>query len=488
MSKGGKKRFFSIRTRLFLQVGAIVLVAISVILILNNFLLPEFYTRSEKKDMLSVYTLIDSYSPDEEGYESKISSLEKERSLSIDIYQHDGTPLYSGTNELFSQGGKTTISKQQTLDDGSVFEILTNEKAGKQYLVYNARLSGGQDIEIYSYKETVDSNANVAILITSATSIVALLMAVLFIYFYTGRFTKPLIRMSRITGKMSEMDFTEKCEVKGNDEISMLSQSINGMSDSLDATLRDLHAKNAKLEEDIEKEKALDRMRKEFISNVSHELKTPISIIRGYSEGAELLLDGGNTDSAKDYCNIIVREADKMNALVYELLELSTFESGAVEPNETEFDLAELIGDYLGDNEIKFSSAGISVENNTAMPMPCRADKIKIGMVFNNYVSNAVSHCDGDKLIKIYSEELEDVYRIKVFNTGSHISDGDLENIWTSFYRADKSRSRSEGRFGLGLSIVSAIQKMHSMGYGVKNAEGGVEFYFDVKKAPKISP
>lgn len=479
----GKKKFFSIRTRLFLQIGLIVLVAVGIILALNNLLLPGFYTNTEKNEMLNVYSLIDSYSPDEAGFSDKISSLEKERSLSIDIYKSDGTELYTGSTELFSQGGKTTISDQETTDDGFHFAILTNEKTKTQYLVLNAELSGGEDIDLYSYKDTIDANANMAIMITSATSIVALLAALLFIFFYSGRFTKPLIKISKITGKMADMDFTEKCEVKGNDEISVLSQSINGMSDSLDATLRDLNTKNAQLLEDIEKEKALDKMRKEFISNVSHELKTPISIIRGYSEGAGLMLENGETNSAKDYCDIIVKETEKMNALVYELLELSTYESGAVGINEESFDLSELIRDYLADNEIKFTAKKITVKNELPEAMPVTADRIKIGMVINNYVSNAVSHCEGERIIRLYSEDKSDKYRIFVFNTGDKISDEDIENIWTSFYRADKSRSRSEGRFGLGLSIVSAIQKLHAEDYGVENEDNGVFFWFDIKKS-----
>ena len=481
----GTKRFFSIRTRLFLQVGLIVLVAVVILLILNNSLLPAFYTRGEKNDMINVYKQIDEYSPGTVTFTAKISALEKARSLSIDIYAPDGTPMYVGTNELFSQGGKVTILKRENLDDGSAFEILKNEKSGTEYIVYNAKLSGGQDIEIYSFKETIDANANIAILITSAAGITALLFALLFIFFYSRRFTKPLIEMSTITGKMAQMDFSEKCEIKGNDEISVLSKSINGMSDSLDATLKDLSAKNAQLEEDIEKEKALEKMRKEFISNVSHELKTPISIIRGYSEGAQIMLESGDSKGAMDYCDIIVKESEKMNALVYELLELSTYESGAVSLNTETFDIAELICEYLNDNEMKLAAADIKVENELPESIICQGDSLKLNMVVNNYISNAVSHCDGERIIKIFSEENEETYRIFVYNTGNPISDEDAENIWTSFYRADKSRdrSRNEGRFGLGLSIVSAIQKLHSMDYGVENREGGVCFWFDVKKA-----
>ena len=219
MTEKGKKRFMSIRTRLFLQVGFVILIAIAFILVLNNFLLPDIYTRNEKRAMREVYRIIDGISPEDELYSHKINNYERANSLSIDIYQSDGTPLYYGTDELFSQGGKTTFSDYDEDKNGSHFEVLTNETTKSQYLVYFAPLSFGGEIEIYSMKDNIDANANTAILITSTTSVAALLLAVLFIFFYTRKFTKPLIKMSEVTARMSEMDFSQKCEVEGNDAL-----------------------------------------------------------------------------------------------------------------------------------------------------------------------------------------------------------------------------------------------------------------------------
>ena len=343
MTEKRQNKFFSIRTRLFLQVGFIMLIAIAVILILNNFLLPEIYTLNEKRDMVRVYKSIDGLSYEQEDYTQSIGAYEKANNFSIDIYLSDGTPIYYGTNELFSVEGKVTISQYKEESDGSFFEILTNEQSKSQYLVYGAHLSMGGEIEIYSQKDAVDANATLAALITSATSIVALLIAVVFIYFFTGKFTKPLIKMSSVTKNMASLDFSQHCDIQSNDEIGLLSSSINEMSDSLNNALKDLSEKNKKLEEDIEMEKTLEKIRKDFISNVSHELKTPISIIRGYSEGASMLLDSGDTKSAKEYFGIIVNETEKMNALVLQLLELSMYESGSVSVQSERFDIRSMI-------------------------------------------------------------------------------------------------------------------------------------------------
>ncbi len=477
-----RKKFISIRARLFFQVGAVILAAIIIILALNNFLLPEIYTRNEMSAMKEIAKEIDGISYTEAGFSEKISLYEKQNSISIDIYLPDGTPLYYGTNDIFASGGKIVVSKREDFDDGSFFEIQTNAKEKAEYIVYGCKLSDGCEIEMFSRKTTVDENANLAIVITSATSVTALLAALIYIYFYTGRFTKPLISMSRITRRMAETDFSQKCDVKSNDEIGMLSADINHLSDSLNETLEDLNSKNKRLEEDIEKEKNLEKIRKDFISNVSHELKTPISIIRGYSEGAGLLLKSGDIKGAEDYCNVIVGETEKMNGLVLQLLELSMYESGSVELKTEDFNIRDLIDGYATDNNIKFNEKGITFENNVPQNHIGSGDIIKIEMIVNNYIQNAVSHADGEKKISVSSEEHGRDYRITVFNTGKHIADEDIDKIWLSFYRADKAHSRSENRFGLGLSIVSAIQRLHGEEYGAYNTDGGVCFWFDVKK------
>lgn len=477
-----KEKFISIRTRMFLQVGVIVLIAMILILLLNNSLLPNIYTRNEMRTMKEAYTAISEKSYTDSDFSQTVSNIEKMHRFSIDIYLNDGTPLYLGTDDLFSGGGKFTVVKRSDDENGADFQILENEQTKKEYIVYNAKFDGAE-IEIYSQKETIDETARIATLITSVTSITALLLALVYIYFYTGKFTKPLIEMSRVTENMSEMDFSNKCKVKGNDEISQLSQSINNMSDSLDETLKDLSEKNKKLEADIEKEKTLEKIRRDFISNVSHELKTPISIIRGYSEGAGLMLESGDSNGAKDYCDIIVNETEKMNVLVLQLLELSRYESGSIEIEQECFNIFELIDDYASGNEINFKEKGISFSNEIDKNIIGIGDTVKLEMVINNYISNAVSHADGEKKISVTSEDLGDRYRIKVFNTGKSVADDDIDKIWISFYRADKSRSRSEGRFGLGLSIVSAIQKLHNQEYGCYNTDDGVCFWFDIKKA-----
>ena len=484
MKNNNGKKYISIRARLFLEVGAVILVAVTFILSLNNFLLPAFYVYNERRTMKNVCAEIDAYLATGAAAEQYVAQEEKNNGFSIDIYGEDGSPVYIGTDDIFSSSGKVTVSQRKEYDDGSFYEIQTNTNSDKQYIVFGAGLQSGGEIEMFSSKEYIDYSSRIIVLIANATSVTALLLALVFIYYYAGRFTKPLIAMSKITGKMAEMDFTQKCEFSNrNDEIAVLSSSINHLSDSLNTTLQDLNRKNEKLKDDIEKEKNLEKIRKEFISNVSHELKTPISIIRGYSEGAVMMLESGDENSAKSYCDVIVNETEKMNALVLQLLELSKYESGNIEISKEKFDIFDMINDYALGAEIKLKENSITFENKVQKGIKGIGDTIKLEMIVNNYISNAVSHAGGEKRIRVSSEEMPDCYRISVFNTGENIPDDEIDKIWISFYRADKSRSRSEGRFGLGLSIVSAIQKLHQRDFGVYNTPDGVCFWFDIEKA-----
>ena len=474
------KKRLSIRLKMFLQIAAILLAAVMVILVINTTYLGELYLINEKNKIKSVTDYLSTLDLQSGIYLGTVSKIEKEKNISIDIYFPDGSPLYLSPANIVPSGGNTVIIEHKAYKDGSVIDI--RECDGNQYIDFRKTLSDGTEIEIFSFKGNVESNAGVALYFVCSSIVFIFIIVLIFFIFYSGKFTKPLIKMSRITEKMSNMDFSEKLDVKTNDEIGELSSSINHLSDSLDKTLQDLNEKNKKLKDDIEKKQTLEELRKEFISSISHELKTPIAIVRGYAEGAELMIESGDCKGAAEYCDIIIKESDKMNALVYELLELSRYEIGDSRLECETFELKEFINDFTDSEKIVFEEHGIKCETYIPSGIKCYGDIIKLTMVLNNYISNAISHAEGQKFIKITCEDRPDIVRVFVYNTGSPISQEDIGKIWNSFYRADKSRSRKEGRFGLGLSIVSAIQNLHGNEFGVENAEDGVTFWFDISK------
>lgn len=480
MRKRQEKRFVSIRVRLFLQIGAIFLLAVLVLLGLNRWYLPAVYAYNTRRNMQKIAETIDQMDASDGNLPMQIAALEKNNGLSIDLYTENGEPLYHGREQMAAGSGKVNMKDRREFEDGSYFETQVFERQNVQYIVYVCPMSFGGTLEMYSRKSTIDENANAAIAVTTATGVAALVLALFVVYFYSKRFTKPLIEMRNVTKNIAETDFSQKCTAKTRDEIGELASSINRLSDSLEETLADLSEKNRKLQSDIEHEQRVDKMRKDFISNVSHELKTPISIVQGYAEGAKLLYESGNGEKAQEYCDIIVSEADKMNNLVLQLLELSQYESGSMQVSPEPFDFSELAADYARANALQFAEKGISFQSFVPMPCMCFGDRVKIQMVLNNYISNACSHAAGEKRITLQAEKQTDFWRVTVFNTGEPIAAEDIGKIWDSFYRADKSHSRKDGRFGLGLSIVSEIQKLHKAAYGVENRDGGVAFWFDV--------
>ena len=185
----------------------------------------------------------------------------------------------------------------------------------------------------------------------------------------------------------------------------------------------------------------------------------------------------------KCYCDVIGAETVRMNNMIMRLLEITKYSSGAYEPVRDDFVIRDMIGDWYEKNSALFEEKGITAENYVDSSYMGNGDSIILYSVINNYLSNAVSHTEGDKKIVCRAVDMGDRYRICVFNTGTPIEEKHVDKIWDSFYRADKALSRSQGRFGLGLAIVASIQKLHGQEYGVLNKENGVEFWFDVKKA-----
>lgn len=299
------------------------------------------------------------------------------------------------------------------------------------------------------------------------------------VYFVSRIFTIPLQNITSIAKKMSDLDFNEKYEVRSKDEFGELGNCINTLSDKLEHTIQELKTANNELKRDIEDKIQIDEMRKEFLSNVSHELKTPIALIQGYAEG---LMENVNEDaeSRSFYCEVIADEADKMNQMVKKLLSLNQIEFGNTPVEFERFDIVALIQSVLANTQILMEQKGISVLFRQNGPVYVWAEEYWIEQVVTNYVSNAINHADGDRRIEIGLRKMENVVRIEIYNTGEQIPEEELDKIWIKFYKVDKARTREYGGNGIGLSIVKAIMKMHNRDCGVQNQVGGVLFWFEL--------
>lgn len=490
-------RHYSVRTQLFGIAAFFICIGSFAILIANSQLIPIIYTVRQSYYLKELSMDVEALLYTSKDFYNDMAYLEESNNLEVEIYNSAGKLVYDSTVsrivQNWEEGEKIDLldvlrtrnlkaTTHKDFENGAYLEQMIDEKTKLQYMMYANPLSSGGVLKIYAQMNYLENASNSTTRYVSFIAITTFALIMLSLYIYLHHFTKPLIEMNSITRDMAKMDFTQKCPPYNNNEIGELGQSINTLSQSLDRTLRDLKEKNERLEADIEHERKLDRIRKEFVSNASHELKTPIAIIQGYAEGLKLGIENNRATSG-EYCDIIIEETHKMNRLVCEMLELSKYESGAYRLEPKRFEIKSFINNSIDTYDILAKESDITIEKDIPDGLYGYGDPLRLEMVIHNYVSNALSHANGDKIIRLSAHETDDVIRISVFNTGDHIAERDLENIWMSFYRSDKAHSRAEGRFGIGLSIVKAIQEQHNMTYSVENVEGGVTFSFDIRKA-----
>lgn len=314
-------------------------------------------------------------------------------------------------------------------------------------------------------------------------SIVIIVGGIAIIYI-SKSFSYPISEINNIAKKMANLDFSQKYIVKDDDEINELGKSINVMSDKLERTINQLRSANIELERDIERKSKIDEMRKSFISDVSHELKTPIALIQGYSEG---LLENVNSDpeSRKFYAEVILDESNKMDKMVKQLLELTKLEYEKREFNNREFNIVELEREIVRTSQVMIEEKRAQVDFETDEKIEVFADDMYISQIITNYLTNAIKHVkevNGEKYIKITNKVMADkgVVRVTLFNTGDNISKENLTRVWNRFFKADEARNREDGGSGIGLSIVKAIMNNYGNDFGVENKDNGVEFYFEV--------
>lgn len=317
---------------------------------------------------------------------------------------------------------------------------------------------------------------------TTFVGIVAMIFGSVVMYLATWQVANPVMKLAVLSERMSNLDFEARYEGSAQDEIGVLGRSMNKLSQKLKETIGELKDANQQLQHDIEEKIQIDEMRKEFIANVSHELKTPIALIQGYAEG---LTEGMAEDAqSRDYyCEVIMDEAGKMNRMVKQLLTLTALEFGNDAPVMTTFDIREMIRDFLNSASVLLRQKDAHVVFGEEGPLYVWADEFKTEEVLRNYLANAMNHLDGQRMIRVRTAREEDRVTVWVYNTGPRIPQEDLPNLWTKFYKVDKARTRAYGGSGIGLSIVKAVMDAHHQSCGVANVEDGVEFYFTLEAA-----
>lgn len=302
------------------------------------------------------------------------------------------------------------------------------------------------------------------------TVVMALVISIIF----SRTVTKPIVNITEITKKMSNLDFSRKCAVRSEDEIGTLALHVNQMSEKLDAAIDELVQTNEQLVGDINRERELEQQRKEFVATVSHELKTPLAIIRAYSEG---LLDGVSKEKQSRYLQVIVDETAKMDELILDMLENAKLEAGAQKADLHPHNLTAFADNLMKIIKPACASKGIQLlAQLPEQPLQRTFDKTLLEQAVTNFLTNAIRHtpAGGRIWFTVTPEE------VSVENEGSHIPDAELPKIWDRFYRVDKSRGRADGGSGLGLTIAKNILLLHRAAFGAENTAAGVRFWFQL--------
>ena len=492
-----KNPFISVRIKLFLTISLVILGIITFLILVNNFVFGKFYLYSKRQVLKSVYTTVnDYYNNCEEGdLSSELEQIAIKNNFDILIRNNQNINVFTSSKDFFSTLGqmnemtsKLHIGSSEVIEKSNNYRIIKikDTQNGVTYVLLSAKLDNNYllyiRIPINSIQESVKISNNFLYLMAGF----AILIAAVIVSYVSRKFTEPILELNAIAKKMSNLDFSHKYRITdADDEINNLGKSINTMSDKLEKTIKQLRNTNIELEKDIEEKSKIDEMRKSFISDVSHELKTPIALIQGYSEG---LLENVNTDeeNRKFYAEVILDETNKMDKLVKQLLELMKLEYGKREFTDSVFNIVEVEKEVIRKSKVMLEETQVEVKYETPEEINVYADDFYIEQVVTNYITNAIKHVkevDGEKYIKITNEvniEKNNV-RIKVFNTGEQISEEHMARIWNRFYKIDESRNRSNGGTGIGLAFVKAIMTNYGKDYGLINKENGVEFYFDLE-------
>ena len=478
----------SIKARLIVTFVGIVVIAFVLIALSNSFLLERYYVAKKTDAIQDVYEKLNQYDSLTSDKVQSLKSICIEKNISwvildtnhseiLDYDSRNANRLYAS---LFGYITGVAPAKSSTLEETDNYTLEVNRDMDMDYLDMWGMLDNNNAFLIRLPMAGISDSIQISNMFYLYTGMIVVAISILAIWFLSQRLTKPLEELTDISIRMSNLDFNAKYESGGEDEIGVLGQNFNKMSKELEQTISELKTANNELQKDIEKKERIDDMRKEFLSNVSHELKTPIALIQGYAEGLKECIND-EAESRDFYCEVIIDEAAKMNNMVKKLLTLNQLEFGNDQISMECFDLTELVRGVVNSAQLLADQKDAQILFVQDTSVYVWGDEFKIEEVVTNYVSNAINHIDGERKIEIKMQRREGHIRLSVFNTGKPIPEEDIDKIWIKFYKVDKARTREYGGSGIGLSIVKAIMESMNQKFGVKNYENGVEFWFELE-------
>ena len=482
----------SIRKQFAITTIVLIAVTILICLLANVLFLERIYTRDKKQSLIETYEYLN-----ENAAKGRLTSEEflielenacAKYNLDMILLNEINYPVitsamnYEALSRKLLQYVLGLVPTTEVLAQEETYVINTtvDSRTKTANMEMWGRLDNGYVFLFSTPLESIAESAALSSKFLCVIGIVAITLGGTIAWIYSGKISNPILKLAQLSEQITKLDFEAKYTGNEKNEIGILGNNMNSLSESLKQTISELKTANIELQQDIQKKEEIDLQRQEFIGNVSHELKTPIALIQGYAEG----LREGITDDPESmdyYLEVIGDEAERMNRMVKSLMTLSELESGGQHVTMERFDLVALVRNYINNADILIKEQDVKLFITSPETLYAWGDEFKIEEVIMNYFSNAAHHVSGEpKMIHITIEQIGDKARVSVFNTGKHIPEEDLVHIWDKFYKVDKARTRAYGGSGVGLSIVKAIMTGLRQNYGVENVDGGVSFWFEL--------
>ena len=494
------EKIHSIRFEISMMFITIMVGTFVISLFVNLVFMERFYIKNKREAIIAAYRSIaqavGSGDIASEEFDEEISHICERYNIEMIVLDADSKTVKTSSNnpellaKILWENMINPLTDDRVIEDRTVIDygddytlqVDVDRGTGRQYMEMWGIVGNGNLVLVRATMESIKDNVSISNTFMVYVAIIAIVVGSVLILYICKKVTDPIEKLTSISDEMKKLNFEAKyvAENEYKNELDILGQNMNELSETLEKNIKELKSANIALKKDIAKKEEVDEMRKEFLSNVSHELKTPIALIQGYAEG---LKEGINDDeeSRNFYCEVIMDEASRMNIMVKKLLTLNQLEFGNESANMERFDIVELVRNYVKSASMLAKQKEVTVNFGEYPPIFVWGDEFKIEEVLMNYYSNALNHISGEKIIEIRLTQNENHVRVSVFNTGEPIPEDSIGHIWEKFYKVDKARTREYGGSGVGLSIVKAIMEGMHQEYGVINYDNGVEFYFELE-------
>ena len=452
----------------------------------------------KQRRMLQLYNTIENlygsgsedFSPGYENYTS-LAIMCEDNSISLFIMSYSGDTEFSYGNEYYLLSRLTDIiftrnSGANIIKKTSDYTLQTvYSQRGTRYIEIWGNLSDGSFFIARSSYSAISNSISSSLTFFLIITAVLFFMLALLMSIISKSYTDTIKQMNEFAQAANEGDFEAEFSKQGKhmDELGLLGENIYEMSQKLEKTISELKTTNLRLENELREKQEIEEARKKYMSDVAHELKTPIAIISGYAEGLKEGISSDPEDTAY-YCDVIIDESEKMNIMIKKLATLNQLENGRSEVSLERFDVVEAIDGFLNTMHMVIEENNAVIYFNNTDSIFVWADEFLFEEVMMNFFNNAINHLDENRTIRINAEHYDDEnVRVTVFNSGENIAEDEINRIWGKFYKIDKARTREYGGSGLGLSIVKAVADSLGKECGVYNLKDGVAFWIDLESA-----